>query len=127
MWVADYMLLGAAGMEIGMILLSALAIFVPGKETIVSAWKSTRNLSPNMDVLIAMGSLAALSTGFVALLHKLGIGPDFHSFAMIGGMIMAFHLTGRFIETKARGSASQAIRKLLSLGAKEAAVIRNGE
>jgi Cu+-exporting ATPase len=127
MWVADYMFLGAVGMEVGMILLSAFAIFIPGRETIVSAWKSTRNLSPNMDVLIAMGSLAALSTGFVALLHKLGIGPDFHSFAMIGGMIMAFHLTGRFIETKAKGSASQAIRKLLSLGAKEAAVIRDGE
>lgn len=127
MWIADYMFLGPVGMEIGMILLSTFAIFIPGRETIVSAWKSTKNMSPNMDVLIAMGSLAALSTGFVALLHKLGIGPDFHSFAMIGGMIMAFHLTGRFIETKAKGSASQAIRKLLSLGAKEAAVIRNGE
>jgi Cu+-exporting ATPase len=80
-----------------------------------------------MDVLIAMGSLAALSTGFVKLLHAFGIGADFHSFAMIGGMIMAFHLTGRYIETKAKGSASQAIRKLLTLGAKEASVIRDGE
>ncbi|MDZ7808390.1 MAG: heavy metal translocating P-type ATPase [Gracilimonas sp.] len=127
MWIADYMLFGMIGMESGMILLAGFAIFVPGLETLKSAWRSTKNLSPNMDVLIAMGSLAALSTGFVKLLHAFGIGADFHSFAMIGGMIMAFHLTGRYIETKAKGSASQAIRKLLTLGAKEASVIRDGE
>ncbi|WP_290877064.1 heavy metal translocating P-type ATPase [Gracilimonas sp.] len=127
LWIADYMLLGHIGMELGMILFSGFAIFIPGWETIKSAWKSTRNMSPNMDVLIAMGALASLSTGFVVLLHHLGYGPEFHSFAMIGGMIMAFHLTGRFIETKAKGSASQAIRKLLTLGAKEASVLRDGE
>lgn len=127
MWIADYSFLGHIGMELGMILLSGFAIFVPGWETIKSAWRSTRNLSPNMDVLIAMGALASLSTGFVVLLHHLGYGPEFHSFAMIGGMIMAFHLTGRYIETKAKGSASQAIRKLLTLGAKEASVLRDGE
>ncbi|WP_428235852.1 heavy metal translocating P-type ATPase [Gracilimonas sp.] len=127
MWIAHYMFLGPVGMELGMILLSGFAIFVPGWETIKSAWRSTVNLSPNMDVLIAMGALASLSTGFVKLTHELGYGPDFHSFAMIGGMIMAFHLTGRFIETKAKGSASQAIRKLLTLGAKEASVLRDGE
>ncbi|MGN8225646.1 heavy metal translocating P-type ATPase [Gracilimonas sp. BCB1] len=127
MWIADTMFLGPVGMELGMILLSGFAIFIPGWETIKSAWKSSVNLSPNMDVLIAMGALASLSTGFVKLAHELGVGPDFHSFAMIGGMIMAFHLTGRFIETKAKGSASQAIRKLLTLGAKEASVIRDGE
>lgn len=127
MWLAGYMLLGPVGMELGMIILSGFAIFVPGWETLKSAWKSTKNLSPNMDVLIAMGALASLSTGIVVLLHHLGIGPEFHSFAMIGGMIMAFHLTGRYIETKAKGSASQAIRKLLTLGAKEASVIRDKE
>src|SRR6056297_2110199 len=127
MWFADHMLFGMIGMETGMILLAGFAIFVPGWETLKSAWRSTKNLSPNMDVLIAMGSLAAMSTGFVKLLHAFGIGADFHSFAMIGGMIMAFHLTGRYIETKAKGSASQAIRKLLTLGAKEASVIREGE
>ncbi len=127
MWLADHIFFGHMGMEIGMILLSGFAIFVPGWETIKSAWRSTLNLSPNMDVLIAMGSLASLSTGFVVLLHHLGFGPQFYSFAMIGGMIMAFHLTGRYIETKAKGSASQAIRKLLTIGAKEASVLRDGE
>ncbi|MEQ9264185.1 MAG: heavy metal translocating P-type ATPase [Balneolaceae bacterium] len=126
MWITGNMFLGMLGMEIGMILLSSFVIFVPGRETLVSALRSSKNLTPNMDVLIAIGSLAALSTGFVTLLHALGYGPPFHSFAMIAGMIMAFHLTGRYIETKAKGSASQAIRQLLTLEAKEASVLRDG-
>jgi Cu+-exporting ATPase len=42
-------------------------------------------------------------------------------------MIMAFHLTGRYVEESAKGRASQAIRKLLELGAKTARVMRDGE
>ncbi|MEX0608137.1 MAG: heavy metal translocating P-type ATPase [Balneolaceae bacterium] len=126
-WIGHYMFLGDVGMEAGMILLSSFVLLVPGRETMKSAWRSTKNLSPNMDVLIALGSLAALSTGFVALLHALGLAPNFYSFAMISGMIMAFHLTGRYIETKAKGSASKAIKQLLNLEAKEATVLRDGE
>jgi len=122
-----YTFLGELGYAAGMLLFSGIVIFVPGWETMRSAWKSSRNLSPNMDVLIAMGSLAALSTGVVALLHQFGLAPDFHSFAGIAGMIMAFHLTGRYIETKAKGRASEAIKKLMTLEAKEATVERNGE
>lgn len=122
-----YTFLGDLTFEVGMIALSGAVIFAPGWETIKSAWKSTRNLTPNMDVLIAMGTLAALSTGFVALLHQFGLAPDFHSFAGIAGMIMAFHLTGRYIKTKAKGRASEAIQKLLTLEAKEATVERDGE
>ncbi len=110
-----------------MILLSAVVIFYPGYETLRGAWKSTVNAAPNMDVLIAMGSLASLATGFVALLHAFGMAPPFHSFAGIAGMIMAFHLTGRYVETKAKGRASEAIKNLMTLEAKEATIIRNGK
>lgn len=126
-WIADYMPGGAVLMHSAMLLISSLIIFYPGLTTMKSAWKSAYNGSPNMDVLIALGSLSALATGVVALLHSLGLAPSFHSFAMIAGMIMAFHLTGRYIETRAKGKASEAIRKLLTMGAKEATVLRNGE
>ncbi|MGK7370860.1 MAG: heavy metal translocating P-type ATPase, partial [Candidatus Halalkalibacterium sp. M3_1C_030] len=122
-----YTFLGELGYEVGMIALSGIVIFAPGWETIKSAWKSAKNLTPNMDVLIAMGTLAALSTGLVALMHQFGLAPGFHSFAGIAGMIMAFHLTGRYIETKAKGRASEAIQKLMTLEAKEATVERDGE
>jgi len=126
-WIAGVMLLPHALMEALMIGLAGYILAIPGSETMMSAWKSGKNLSPNMDVLIAMGALASLSTGVIALLHHLGMAPAFHSFAMVGGMIMAFHLTGRYIETKAKGRASKAIKELLTLGAKEATVLKNGE
>ncbi|MGD8427319.1 MAG: heavy metal translocating P-type ATPase [Balneolaceae bacterium] len=125
--VFGYPFLGKTGYDIGMIVLSSIALFYPGLETLRSAWKSGIHLAPNMDVLIAMGTIASLATGFVSLFHQFGIGPAFHSFAGIAGMIMAFHLTGRFVETKAKGRASQAIKKLLTLEAKEATIERNGK
>ena len=121
-WMGIHMISGKTwlsmeGMELGIFILSALVCFVPGRITLMSAWKSAIHLSPNMDVLIALGSLAALSTGIIKSYIEI------HSFAGVAGMIMSFHLTGRYIETKARGRSSEAIQKLMSLGAKQATVL----
>jgi len=110
----------ALGFHLGMVLLALPAIFWAGSETLSSAWRSARNGSPNMDVLIALGCLAALSTGVMATVAELGVGPHVLDFAGVGAMIMAFHLSGRYIETRARGRASEAITKLLTLEAKTA-------
>jgi len=125
--ILGYYFLGKTGYDIGMLVLSGAVLAYPGWETLRSAWKSGIHLTPNMDVLIAMGTIASLATGIVSLLHQFGIGPAFHSFAGVAGMNMTFHLTGRYVETKAKGRASQAIKKLLTLEAKEATVERNGE
>ena len=121
-WMGIHMISGKTwpsieGMEFGIFILSAIVCFVPGRVTLMSAWKSAIYLSPNMDVLIALGSLAALSTGIINSYIEI------HSYAGIAGMIMSFHLTGRYIETKARGRSSEAIQKLISLGAKQATVL----
>ena len=121
-WMGIHMISGKTwlsmeGMELGIFILSALVCFIPGRLTLMSAWKSAIHLSPNMDVLIALGSLAALSTGIIKSYIEI------HSFAGVAGMIMSFHLTGRYIETKARGRSSEAIQKLMSLGAKQATVL----
>ncbi|MFW6181024.1 MAG: heavy metal translocating P-type ATPase, partial [Spirochaetota bacterium] len=121
------MFLGRAGFNLGMLALGAAVVFWPGIETLRSGWKSAFHGAPNMDVLISMGTLASLATGAVAVLHTFGVAPPFANFAGIAGMIMAFHLTGRFIEKKARGRASQAIKKLLTLEAREAVVERDGK
>ncbi len=112
--------------DLGMVLLSGFVLLAPGLATLRSAWGSSRRMAPNMDVLIALGTLAAYGTGIAALLgHFLDI-PRLANFGGLAGMIMAFHLTGRHIETQARGRASQAIRKLLTLEAREACVERDG-
>ena len=102
----------------GMIVLSLVVLLLPGRNIIKSAWKSTVHLSPNMDVLIAMGSVACLVTGVLK-----AFGMNIHSFAGIAGMIISFHLTGRYIELKARGRSFDAMRLLLNLGAKNARII----
>ncbi len=104
-----------------MLVSATLIILIPGWDTLVSAWKSSRNLSPNMDVLIAIGSLAAFSTGILTL-----TGLPVLNYAGIGGMIMAFHLIGRYVESRSRGRASLAIQKLLEMEAKTARVEVDG-
>jgi len=115
LWMAPY--LGAVEVVLALIVLA-----FAGAETYRSAFKTARHLSPNMDTLIAMGTLAAFVTGPLAL-----AGLPVANYAGVAAMIMAFHLTGRYLEARARGRASQAIRKLLELGAKTARVERNGQ
>ena len=125
--VVGYRFLGKLGFDIGLAALSAIVLFFPGRDTLRSAWKSAIHFTPNMDVLISIGTLASLATGIAAILHQFGVGPAFANFAGLAGMIMAFHLTGRYVETKAKGRASQAIKKLLTMEAKEAIVIKDGD
>lgn len=117
--VFDVMIPGAVMIEI---LVAFVALAWPGRPVFVSAWKSTRAKAPNMDALIALGAGAAAVTAPLALLNE-HAGSE----AVMAPMLLAFHLTGRYLEARARGRASQAIQKLLELGAKSARVLRGAE
>jgi hypothetical protein len=86
-----------------------------------SAWRSLTNRTANMDVLISMGSLPPYLIGLVGFVYPMT------SFIEMAATIMTFHLLGRYLETRAKGRASQAIRRLVTLGAKTATVVRDGE
>lgn len=103
--------------------LSFLAMLFPARYVYVSAFKSLTAGVANMDVLIAMGTIASLLVSPLSLLVK-SISP--YDFAGIAAMILSFHLTGRYLENRARGKASQAIRKLISMGAKTALIMEDG-
>ncbi len=125
-WMIPEMILGQAWptrtiYNLGMVLLAVPVLFWAGKETLLSAAKSVSHGSANMDVLIALGTSTAFITGPAVFL-----GPIMN-YAGVAGMIMSFHLTGRYIEAKAKGRASQAIRKLLELEAKTARILVDGE
>ncbi|MCC5867091.1 MAG: copper-translocating P-type ATPase [Gammaproteobacteria bacterium] len=92
-----------------------------GWATHVSAWRSLTNRTANMDVLISMGSLPPYLIGLVGFIWPMT------SFIEMAATIMTFHLLGRYLENKAKGRASQAIKQLLKLGAKTARVERDGE
>jgi Cu+-exporting ATPase len=108
-----------------MIGLAAPVLFVAGRQTLRAGLRGAVRLAPTMDTLIALGTGASFLTGGVAVASALGVAPHVLNYAGVSAMIMAFHLTGRAIETRARGRASQAIQRLLGLGAKTARVLRD--
>ena len=92
-----------------------------GWATHVSAWRSLTNRTANMDVLISMGSLPPYLIGLVGFVYPMT------SFIEMAATIMTFHMLGRYLENKAKGRASQAIKKLLTMSAKTARVERDGQ
>lgn len=92
-----------------------------GAATHKASWRSLKNGTFNMDVLISMGSLPPYVIGLVGFVYPMT------SFIEMAATIMTFHLVGRYLEAKAKGKASEAIRRLLTLGAKTARVERDGE
>ncbi|MCW4027003.1 MAG: heavy metal translocating P-type ATPase, partial [Candidatus Bathyarchaeota archaeon] len=107
--------------NIGMVLLAVPVLFWAGRETLLSAAKRVSHGRANMDVLITLGTLTAFTTGPAMFFTPI------MNYAGVSGMIMSFHLLGRYIEAKAKGRASQAIRKLLELEAKTARILVDGE
>ncbi|MCX7784695.1 MAG: heavy metal translocating P-type ATPase [candidate division WOR-3 bacterium] len=105
-----------------MLILGGLAVFVPGFNTLKSGISSIRHGSASMDVLIGIGTITALVSGVLKIFNL-----QIENYAGIAGMIMAIHLTGRYIEARSKGKASQAIKRLLQLGAKTVRTIVNNQ
>ena len=106
----------------------ALALATPvefwaGYPFLYQASVRARARQANMDTLIAMGTLAAF--GFSTYQVVFGSRHAGHYFDS-AALIIAFLLLGRYFESRAKGRASQAIRRLLELGAKDAHLLVDG-
>lgn len=88
----------------------------------VGAYKSIRNRTANMDVLIVLGSSTAYFYSFIVVL---GMIPG-HVYFETSAMIITLIKLGKFLEARAKGRTSEAIKKMMSLRAKTARVIREG-
>ncbi len=107
---------------------SGIVQFGPGMRFYRGAWTLLRHFNSDMNTLIALGTSAAwfysafmvvTQTNSPHLLHQL--------YFEAASTIIALILVGRYLEARARGSASDAIRKLMDLGARTARVRRDGE
>ena len=87
-----------------------------------NAWSALRAGSANMDVLVVLGTTAAYLYSMIGFLFFNIDHPYWESSAAL----MSFILLGRYLEITARAKASEAVKKLMKLEAKEALVIRNG-
>lgn len=97
--------------------------FYVGWDYYVGAYKALRNGSANMDVLIAMGSSAAY---FYSIPVILGLIPG-HTYFETSAVIITLIKLGKYLEARAKGHTSEAIKKLMGLRAKTAHVVRDGD
>lgn len=99
-------------------------------------WKALWHRAPNMDSLIAVGSLAALIYG-VAALFRMAWGMGHGDWDLVrtysknlyfesAAMILTLITLGKYLETRAKGRTGDAIRALMDLSPKTAVVRRNG-
>ncbi|MGI9123750.1 MAG: heavy metal translocating P-type ATPase [Mycobacterium sp.] len=140
-------LIGSAVLAVPVLLLSMVMAFqFPGWQWVVLAlttpivfWggypfhkaavNSARHGSSTMDTLVSIGTLSAYLWSAIVVVTGLG-GQGHgrgHVYFEVAAAVTVFLLAGRYAEAKAKRSAGSALRALLSLGAKDAVVLRDGE
>jgi P-type Cu+ transporter len=121
----DFMLLGewahASWVQWLMWAIATPVQFYVGAQYYVGAFKSLRNRSANMDVLIAMGSSVAYFYSIFVVLNVLSGHVYFETAAVIITLIRL----GKFLEARAKGRTSEAIKKLMGLRARTARIVRD--
>ena len=93
------------------------------------AWKQAKLGRSNMDTLVALSTSIAFlfslfNTFFPEFWYARGLEP--HVYYEASAVIIAFVLTGKLMEERAKGNTSTAIRKLMGMQPKVARVLRNG-
>ncbi len=106
-----------------MFVLATPVQFYVGWQYYVGAYKSLRNGSANMDVLVAMGSSVAY---LYSVLIVVGLLPG-HVYFETAAVIITLIKVGKFLEARAKGKTSEAIKKLMNLRPKTARVVRDGK
>ena len=96
--------------------------FYVGRQFYAGAYRSLRSGSANMDVLIALGSSAA----FLYSLATTFLIPG-HVYYDTAAVIITLIVLGKFLEARAKGHTSEAIRRLMDLRPKTARLLRDGE
>lgn len=106
-----------------MLALATPVQFYVGRQYYVGAYKSLRNGSANMDVLVALGTSAAY---LYSLPVTFGLFSG-HVYFETAAVIITLIKLGKFLEARAKGKTSEAIKKLMGLHAKQALVVRDGQ
>jgi Cu+-exporting ATPase len=108
--------------------LTSVVQFGPGLYFYKHGWPALKNLSPDMNTLVMIGTSAAYGYSVVATFLP-GVLPEgtVHVYYEAAATIITLILAGNYMEALAKGRASDAIRSLLNLQATTARVVRDGE
>ena len=120
---------------------TTLVFFAAGSVFHCATWANLKHGAMTMDTLITLGTSAAYLWSawalFVGNAGEPGMTMEMSILPSHAGMdeiylesvcvVITFLLLGRWFETRAKGQSSEALRELLDMGAKDAAVIRDGK
>lgn len=118
------------------LILSTPVQFISGARFYGGMWSALRMKTFNMDSLIAIGTSVAyfysiINFALYALVNKTLIGMNGAKIPELyfetAAFLITFVILGKFLEAKAKGRTSDAIKKLMGLQAKTARVIREGK
>jgi Cu2+-exporting ATPase len=111
---------GAAANQLAMILALA-GLLTCGRQFYVSAWRQLRHGMANMDTLVAFSTGISFLYSSVVTLSTLN--SELSTFYDASVMIIAFVLTGRLLEERAKRATASSIRTLMGLQPKTARVV----
>lgn len=102
--------------------------FIIGWQFYVGAYKNLRNGSANMDVLVAVGTSAAYFYSLYEMIQWLTRHVNEpHLYFETSAILITLILFGKYLEARAKSQTTNALGELLSLQAKEARILRNGQ
>lgn len=109
-------------------ILTTLILLVPGRRFYQKGLPALWRLAPDMNSLVAVGSLAAYGYSLVATFAPRLLPPGtVNVYFEAAAVIVTLILLGRLLESRAKGRTSEAIKRLAGLQAKTARVRRNGK
>lgn len=131
--------LSGAGNPVGFALtqlLLVLPVMYVNRKYYISGFKSLSHFSPNMDTLVAVGTIAAFIYGVIAI-YIMGYALNNNDINIVTeyrknlyfesvSMILTLITLGKFFETGSKARTTDAISKLIDLSPKRANVIRDG-
>ena len=108
--------------------LTSLVLFIPGLRFYQKGIPALLRLAPDMNSLVSVGTMAAYLYSLVAtfapqLLPSCTVNVYYEAAAVIVTLILA----GRYMEARAKGRTSEAIKRLVGLQAKTARIRRDGQ
>lgn len=118
-------------------MLLTIPVLIVGSEFYMVGFKTLIKRAPNMDSLIAVGTSAAFIYG-IFVIYQLAYGFSYNDMMLVhkyshdlyfesAAVILTLITLGKYLEAKAKGKTSEAIKKLMELAPSEALVVRNGK
>ena len=104
-----------------LMIIATATLLGPGMDFFISAYKSLKNFSANMDVLVSMGILASYLYSTLAIFGIFGMSG--HAFFETAVMLITFIRVGKYLEERVKGRASHALQKLMKLQSDKARLL----